>query len=782
MVSAVTHPLVGLFEETLLVGETRAFGRPALGVRATKGLEVGQTIALVAVATAVELPSFVRARWATLGEVLEVEPERLVVKGTGRARILSARGAESPYTAELSPEPPDEVPLAPAARVALTALATGARPLRPEAESELRTALAALVRALADPELHRLLEGLPLAEAVEKVARLAVAREPGEAASDELEAMMASIAAAPELPVPLKHRLWSQCVALMRRLDVYDPTAGTDADDVGNLQKRLMQAGLPAAAKEVAKRELRLLRTMKSDHHDYSTYWSHLELMVRLAWHPDPLPPIDLDKVSATLDARHYGLEKPKKRILEYLAVRALGGRGGATILCLAGPPGVGKTSIAEAIADALGRKFVRVALGGVHDEAELRGHRKSFTAATAGRVISGLARVGSASAVVLLDELDKVGTEKQRSPMGALHEILDPEQNAHFYDNYLATPYDLSHCMFICTANDLTAIAGSLKDRLEIVELEGYTPTDKRAIAERYVAPRLAAEHGLPAPLVFEEGVLDQIVDGHTAEPGVRELQRVLARLHRDRAVRTYRARQVGEPAPSAAVDAAEVERVLGSPRHRREAVPDVLPVGVAMGLAVSSEGGSVLYVEVGSMPGKGEVRLTGRIGEVMRESANAALTHLRTQAGRYGLPAQAFERDFHVHVPEGAVPKDGPSAGLALVLALLSAVRGVPLPGGLVSTGEITLSGRVLPVGGVRAKLLAAERAGARKALVPRACKADVPAELSLEVVLVERVDEVVELVMGAIEPLPPRGAAGVRKPRSGSRSAGRRPAVGG
>ncbi len=751
MAPPAVHPLIGLVEDTLLVGETRVFVRPTLAPRAAQGVVAGQKVALVAIANAVELPSFVRARWATLAEVVAAEPERLEVRGLARARIAAARGGESPYSAELVVEPSESASLEPAARVALAALAHGARSTRTGAEDELRAALTALIRALADADLHRQLEGLPLAEAVEKLARLSVAREPGERAADDLERMMAELAAAPELPVGLRHRLWSECVALMRRLDVYDPAAGTDADDVGQLKRRLMQAGLPPAAKEVAKRELRLLASMKSDHHDYSTYWSHLELMARLPWHPDPLPPVDLVAVAAALDRDHFGLEKPKKRILEYLAVRALGGRGGATILCLVGPPGVGKTSIVASIAEALGRKLVRVALGGVHDESELRGHRKTFTAATAGRVISGLARAGSASAVVLLDELDKVGSDRQRSPVGALHEILDPEQNAHFYDNYLATPYDLSNVMFVCTANDLDAIAPTLRDRLEVVQLEGYTPSEKRAIAERYLARKLAEDHGLPAPLTFAEGVLDRLIDGYTAEPGVRELQRVMARVHRDRAVSTYHARQAGQPPPAAPVDQAELDRVLGARRHLREPVPDVLPVGVSMGLAVSGEGGSVLYLEVGSMPGRGEVRLTGRVGEVMRESAHAALTHLRTHAERYGIEAAALERDFHVHVPEGAVPKDGPSAGVALVLALLSAVRGTPLPGGLVSTGEITLSGRVLPVGGVRAKLLAAERAGARRAVVPRACQADVPAELTLEVTYVERVEEVVAAALG-------------------------------
>ena len=505
----------------------------------------------------------------------------------------------------------------------------------------------------------------------------------------------------------------------------------------------------------MAKRELKLLRSMKKDHHDYSNYIAHLQLMARLAWHPESLPPVDLDRVRAILDRDHTGLEKPKQRILEYLAVRSLGGECRSTVLCLAGPPGVGKTSVARAVAEALGRKFVRVALGGVHDECELRGHRMSFQAAAPGRILSGLSLAGTNTPVVLLDEIDKVGLDRSRSPHGALLEILDPEQNAHFQDNYLAVPYDLSNAFFFCTANDLSGIPETLRDRLEIIELDGYSTAEKAEIAERHIHARLAEDSGLRQKLPIDKDALLLLIEGYTRESGVRQLQRALGSIYRARALRVARAGDPGDAAAlSTPITAEEVRKVLGPMSHEPQLVRTQLPVGVATGLSVGPHGGAVLEIEVGRMAGtdKGQLRATGRLGEVMREAAEMALAHLRTHAAAYGIDPRRLMEDVHVHVPDGATAKDGPSAGVALVLAFLSSLLDRPLPADLAITGEVTLSGRVLPVGGIRQKLLAAERAGARRVMLPRANEKECPEELKVEAIFVETVREAVAAAFGA------------------------------
>jgi ATP-dependent Lon protease len=710
----------------------------------------------VGVTSAVEVPTMIAGRWATECSVVEVSADTLVLRGERRVRVVSTRGTAPPYVAETE-EGGDVAADLPKQLVAgghalFAALEAGARPFGDGAEDKLAAAVAGVVRAVAGPEELRQYLRVPPGEALEQLARSLASRAAAHEASCRLEAALRTMTEKPALDEEGRRRLWSEVVQIMRRLDLYDPaTAEETRTDLARLQQRLQQAGLPREAREVAKRELRLLRSMQPDHHDYATYTAHLDWMARLAWHAEELPRANLDDVAVELDREHSGLEKPKRRILEHLAVHALGGAARSTVLCFVGPPGVGKTSIARAIAAALGRKFVRVALGGVHDESEIRGHRMSFVAAAPGRIISGMGRAGTATPVVLLDEIDKIGSERARSPDAALLEVLDPEQNTHFYDNYLAVPYDLSRVLFICTANDLSDVNDALRDRLEAIDLDGYTVAEKMSIARASILPKLRADCGLPEALVLDDDALSTVIDGHTREAGVRQLRRALEGVHRARALTVARLTP-GEKPPPPPCDRAEVERALGPSRFVRAIVPESLPVGVSVGLAVGAEGGSIIFIEVASLPGKGELRMTGRLGEVMREAAQAALALLRSDPQRWGAAPEALEQhDFHVHVPEAATPKDGPSAGIALFCAFLSAATRRPLRADVALTGELTLSGRVLPVGGVRAKVLAAERAGVRRVVVPEDCRADVPKDLRIEVVYVRELREAVDAAEG-------------------------------
>jgi ATP-dependent Lon protease len=439
----------------------------------------------------------------------------------------------------------------------------------------------------------------------------------------------------------------------------------------------------------------------------------------------------------------------------------------------LSGPPGVGKTTIATSIARALGRKYVRVPLGGVHDESEIRGHRISFTAASAGRILRGLAQAGSSSAVMLLDEVDKIGTDRQRSPAAALLEVLDPEQNEHFQDNYLGVPYDLSNVLFIATANETDAMHPTLRDRMEPIEIEGYTAQEKTRIAEIHLLPRVAREVGLPSPPPFGEGALQLLIEHHTREAGVRQLKRAVGNVYRARGLALVKDLQSLPKADAAAnlaptsddarraalapVTVAELGEILGPAPFQRRALPDKAAVGVAVGLSVGSDGGAILFLEVGLVPGKGRLRLTGRLGEVMQESVQTALSYARMHAERLGLPKDRLACDVHLHAPEGAVPKDGPSAGTAVLVALVSAFRGVAPAADLALTGEMSLAGHVLRVGGVRAKVLAAERAGVRRIVVPADNVPDVPRDLQVEIVPVRTVEEALAAAFGAPAPAP-------------------------
>ncbi|MFT3773461.1 MAG: AAA family ATPase [Minicystis sp.] len=599
-------PLVGLLEDSILPGEERAFAAPvldgaSLAALARLAAQPDERIFALTITSPVELPSLVSARWGTECAVVAADGAQVTLRGVRRGKLVSARGKEVPYRAEVDiPDDGADAPatgeLVTAAHALLAALDAGALPDLAARDDRLRPALLGVARAVAGADMLVDLAQHPPAEAVRRLAATLAARAPGEEASCALEQATRETMGKPELTKALRHRLWAQVVEIQKRLDVYDPTVAEDGDDVARLQRRLSQAGLHKAAREAAKRELRLLRSMQPNHHDYSTYVAHLDFMARLPWQPDPPKPIDLDAVQAALDRGHAGLEKAKRRVLEFLAVRALGGESASMILCLSGPPGVGKTSIARAMAEALGRPFVRVPLGGVHDESEIRGHRLSFVAASAGRILKGIAQAGSASAVVLLDEIDKIGTDQQRSPMAALLEVLDPEQNAEFQDNYLGVPFDLSHVLFVATANETARIHPTLLDRMEPVEIDGYTANEKSAITRDHLLDRIRAEHGLPAAPAFAEDALALIIEGHTRESGVRQLRRALSSIFRARALELVRARGRGDadaPDPARPVTRDEVAETLGPARFAVQRVEDALPVGVATGLSVGPGGG---------------------------------------------------------------------------------------------------------------------------------------------------------------------------------------------
>jgi ATP-dependent Lon protease len=494
---------------------------------------------------------------------------------------------------------------------------------------------------------------------------------------------------------------------------------GEEDEDLKELRQELEQAQLPELVRKEVDRELRRLGRMSANAADYQVSRAYLELVAELPWHQQTEDQLDLEHAARVLEEDHYGLGEIKERILESLAVLRLNPDANAPILCLVGPPGVGKTSLGQSIARAMGRKFERLSLGGLHDEAELRGHRRTYIGAMPGRIIQAIRRAGVTNPVLMLDEIDKLGRDFRGDPSAALMEILDPAQNKDFRDNYLNLPYDLSGVFFITTANTLEGVARPLLDRMETLELTGYSDEEKRAIARRYLIPRQREQTGLEeAQFEITDEALAILIRRYTREAGVRELERVIGRLARKRA------RQVisGEPA-TAPLGPDMLRELLGPERFKRDRYREVMTPGVAAGLAWTETGGDVLYVETSLTQKDEKVTLTGQLGQVMQESARAARSYLWSAAEKLGLDREFIEsRGVHVHVPEGAVPKDGPSAGITMACALYSAYRDVPMRADLAMTGELTLSGLVLPVGGIKEKVLAAHRCGIRHVILPR------------------------------------------------------------
>ena len=543
--------------------------------------------------------------------------------------------------------------------------------------------------------------------------------------------------------------LREQLKAIQRELGELD----TELGEMGELRERIEKAGLPPEARREADREIARLERIPSASPESSVIRTYLELIVSLPWNTSTGGEVDVVKAREILDADHYDLDKVKQRIVEHLAVRRLKQqrksteRGREPILCFVGPPGVGKTSLGQSIARAMGRKFARASLGGVHDEAEIRGHRRTYIGAMPGRILQAIRRAESNDPVFILDEVDKIGADWRGDPSSALLEVLDPEQNKDFRDNYLDVPFDLSKVMFITTANSLETIPPALRDRMEVLYLSGYTEEEKVQIAERFLVPKQLLAHGLrPGEVALSQDAVRAIIREYTREAGVRNLEREIASVMR----RTVADIAVGKR-PRKAVDVRRVRAALGKRRHYDDVAERIDRPGVATGLVWTPTGGEIIFVEAAITPGKGELKLTGQLGEVMKESAAAALSYLKARAADIGIDPELFDKnDIHVHVPAGAQPKEGPSAGVTVLTAMASILTGRPARDDIAMTGEITLRGRVLPIGGIKEKVLGAHRAGIRRVLLPTRNEADlddIPADLrkEMQLVLVDSIDQV-------------------------------------
>ncbi len=529
-------------------------------------------------------------------------------------------------------------------------------------------------------------------------------------------------------------------------------------EEIGAFRDKAQKAKMPKGVLEEVERQLKKLERMHPDSAETATLRNWLDWMVTLPWGKATKDNLDLSEAQRILDEDHYGLEKIKERIVEYLAVRKLREKMKGPLLCFVGPPGVGKTSLGRSIARALGRKFVRLSLGGVKDEAEIRGHRRTYVGAMPGRIVQGIHQAGANNPVFMIDEIDKIGADYRGDPSSALLEVLDPEQNNSFRDHYLGVPFDLSHVMFICTANLPDTIQPAFLDRMEVITLSGYTEDEKVEIAKRHIVPKQITEHGLePTLLTYSDPALRAIINGYTREAGLRNLEREIATVAR----KVARKVAEGHTEPTRLHPGA-LHKYLGVAKVHPEEMLKKDAIGTATGLAWTATGGDVLFVEATAMKGKGHLTLTGSLGEVMKESAQAALSYARTHARQYGIRDDFFgSHDIHVHVPEGAIPKDGPSAGITIATAMISVFTGRPVQRSIAMTGEITLRGNVLRIGGLKEKLLAARRAGIEKVICPQLNGNDlkeIPAHLKrdMEFHLVDDVGEVLRVAL-----IPPLGS---------------------
>jgi ATP-dependent Lon protease len=604
--------------------------------------------------------------------------------------------------------------------------------------------LAAAYMDLKPEERQEVLETIDPAARMERVSRLLAQR---------LEVLRLSQEIGRQTKAALDERqrevlLREQMAAIQRQLGESDGKAA----EVAELSEAISKAGMPKEIEEQTRKELRRLERMPEAAAEYGMARTYLDWLIELPWRlPEPTP-IDMAEARRILDEDHYGLDKIKRRILEFLAVRKLAPQGKAPILCFVGPPGVGKTSLGQSIARAMNRKFVRVSLGGVHDEAEIRGHRRTYVGALPGNIIQAVRKAGTRDCVMMLDEIDKLGVGIHGDPSSAMLEVLDPEQNSTFRDNYLGVPFDLSRIVFIATANMLDTIPGPLRDRMEIITLAGYTEEEKIPIARRYLVRRQLEANGLrPDQVEIDDAALRTIVRSYTREAGVRSLEREIGATLRNAAVRIAEGQS-----QTVHIGAADLAAILGPARFENEVAMRTSIPGVATGLAWTPVGGDILFIEATRVPGGGRLILTGQLGEVMRESAQAALSLVKNRAQDFGIDANLFEKsDIHIHVPAGAMPKDGPSAGVAIFVALVSLMTGRTVHSDTAMTGEISLRGLVLPVGGIKEKVVAAAGAGLAKVLLParnRRDEEEIPedARKRLQLIWLERVDDAVEAAL--------------------------------
>src|SRR5215475_4830665 len=605
----------------------------------------------------------------------------------------------------------------------LRAQAVEALELLPQAPQELLAAIQAVESpgALADlaisymdvpaEEKQEVLETTDVAARIEKVSRLLAQR---------IEVLRLSAEISKQTKTALDERqrevlLREQMAAIQKQLGEGEEGK---AAEMADLEKAINASGMPKEVEETARKELRRLQRMPESAAEYGMVRTYVDWLIELPWKLPEESPIDVDQARRILDEDHYGLDKIKRRIVEYLAVRKLAPLGKAPILCFVGPPGVGKTSLGHSIARAMNRKFVRVSLGGVHDEAEIRGHRRTYIGALPGNIIQGIRKAGSRNCVMMLDEIDKLGSGFHGDPGAALLEVLDPEQNNTFRDNYLGVPFDLSRVVFITTANMLDTIQGPLRDRMEIISLSGYTSDEKLQIARRYLVRRQMEANGLkPGQVEIDDEALRTIIATYTREAGVRNLEREIGKTLRHAAVRLAE----GANGPIR-IDRDDLFGILGPRQFENEVAMRTSVPGVATGLAWTPVGGDILFIEATRVPGSGRLILTGHLGEVMRESAQAALSVVKNRAAALGIDASQFEKtDIHVHVPAGAIPKDGPSAGVAMFMALVSLLTDRTVRSDTAMTGEISLRGLVLPVGGIKEKVVAAHSAGLKRVMLP-------------------------------------------------------------
>jgi ATP-dependent Lon protease len=651
------------------------------------------------------------------------------------------------------PEPTAHTPEIEARFLHLQRQAVEALELLPQAPQELIAAVQSTTSpaALADlavaymdvkpTEKQEILETIDVNARMDKVSRMLAQR---------IEVLRLSAEIGRQTKAALDERqrevlLREQMAAIQRQLG--EGEEGKTAE-LAELETAITKAGMPKEVEDAARKELRRLRRMPDGAAEYGMIRTYLDWLIELPWALPEESPIDIAEARRILDEDHFGLDKIKRRIVEYLAVRKLAPQGKAPILCFVGPPGVGKTSLGQSIARAMNRKFVRVSLGGVHDEAEIRGHRRTYIGALPGNIIQALRKAGSRNCVMMLDEIDKLGAGIQGDPGAALLEVLDPEQNNTFRDNYLGVPFDLSRVVFITTANMLDTIPGPLRDRMEIISLAGYTADEKLEIARRYLVRRQMEANGLkPGQVEIDDEALRTIVAHYTREAGVRNLEREIGKALRDAAVRIAE----GQAGPIRIV-ASDLAAVLGSPQFENEVAMRVSVPGVATGLAWTPVGGDILFIEATRTPGSGRLILTGQLGDVMKESAQAALSIVKNQASQFSIDATRFEKsDIHIHVPAGATPKDGPSAGVAMFMALVSLMTDRTVRNDTAMTGEISLRGLVLPVGGIKEKTVAAARAGLTRVMLParnRKDYEDIPDQVKSQVkfIWLERIEEAV------------------------------------